>query len=203
MTPEEILDYARGHDWSWCIFAGTDQDCHGRICKCVTAEVSAVRWRKNWSEEEAHFWHWLIDRLDHTGFEEHPDKLKLSLLDWCLRDKELAKEWQRIQQEEATARFAQARATAYKVATNGQMASALIKAKIKEQKRAAHLAKRRLKYHQKKAATIMLNLLDKPLQAPSSKIEIDGKDFHPHDLLRKHSERIQAETVERRQDRYE
>jgi hypothetical protein len=203
MTGKEILDYARGHDWTWCIFGGTDQDCHGRICKCVTAEVSAQHYRKNWTQEEQEFWNWIIHRLDQNGFEEHPDKLKLSLLDWCLRDKELAKVWQRIQDEEATARFAQARATAYKISANGQMVSAIYQAKIAQQKREAKLAKRRLKYHQKKAANIMLKLLEQPLQSTSTKVEIDGKEFHPNDILRRHSERIQNETVERREQRYE
>jgi len=191
MTGEEKLEFARGHDWTWCIYAGTSQDCHGRICKCIAVEEEAKQYRSKWSEAEREFWNWVIGISQE--FKNHPDVLKLSLLDWCLRDPVLKEIWQRIQQEEALVRLAKARATAFKVAANGQLADSVIQAKIKEQKREAANAKKRLRYHQKRIEKVMHSLLDQPLCSISTNIELVKDSLH-EDILRRHSERIQIET---------
>jgi hypothetical protein len=202
MTGKEILEYARGHDWTWCIYQGDpSRDCHGRICKCVACDVEAHRWRNEQAEETMEFWDWVKDKINNEEI-KHPDHLRVSLLDWCLKDKELQPIWQRILEEEATARFAEARITAYEVGLNGQVAAGVIKAKIKAEKRAIRLARRRARYYQKKADQIMQKMLDQPLKSVSSNLEI-GKDFSPEEIIRRHAERIQVETEERRTDMYE
>jgi ribonuclease HI len=183
MTGLEILDYARNHDWCWCIYAGTDEDCHGRICRLLQGE----EYQELWTEEEKAFWEWVKHKHVNDEHFKCPDQYRRSLLEWCLQDKGLREIWARIQQEEATARFAEARATAIKVAANGELAREVIQKRIKEQKHQATLAKRRAKYHQKRLGREFEKLLERP-----AKLEIStaGNDFHPDRILEKHSEWI-------------
>lgn len=181
MTGEEILNYARGHDWAWCKYQGTPDDCHGRICRCQFSN-----WMYSLDATAYDFWRWVCLQVEEEGNNfKHPDKLKVSLLEWCLQDDGLGAIWKRVQEEEAKARMAQVHATALAVGMSGQLARDIVE-KAKAKKHEARLAKRRSRYHQKK---LIRELLDKPMQLSSSRVEMDG-DFHPEDIIRQHNEVI-------------
>jgi hypothetical protein len=83
LTNEQKLEFASHHDWTWCIYQGTAEDCHGRLCKFANRERSAF------TEEERAFWGWVTKLAESDPDKYHPDIVKLSLMDWVLAIPEL------------------------------------------------------------------------------------------------------------------